>query len=249
LTGCRPAPLPGCDPFRLLGSLVASNPPDGPSLWVPWNSSCPPSDLFRRMITDEPGKHLLGNKSAGSTHSINSPPASWTSFDPTNDDLSWLVNRTVVLHGDSIDRYHLLDFCEFAGGQSTLITHDHRASPPPPPPSPMANATFEEFLVAAGGDEELARKKQNLEAIREHHRIERWEKVSLPLTRPWLCRVEKWGFTVVSVFTFGMGMRRAEMEFFGWEAWYHPPSELSMSSQEMQGLTGLLLIKSTGMIV
>jgi hypothetical protein len=113
--------------------------------------------------------------------------------------LPWFRNRTIVLHGDSIDRFHLKDFCEFVGGRLELITVDHQASPA--------------MWKKPGGDS----KRREWETKWAERPREGQE-----LTNPWVCDVPEYGTTLVNVFTWGL---QGAEEFFEMERWYYPPGE------------------------
>jgi hypothetical protein len=114
--------------------------------------------------------------------------------------LPWFRNRTILLHGDSIDRFHLKDFCEFLGGKLELITPEHQASPA--------------MWKKPGGDSE----RREWEKKWEERPREGWE-----LTNPWICDVQEYGTTLINVFTWGLP---GAEEFFRMERWYYPPGEL-----------------------
>lgn len=80
-----------CDPFGLPGYLAFDALRPGNNLWHPFPSSthpsCPPSTLFQT---------LLGHVQAASRDGLGDRVLV--------EQLPWLVNKTVVLIGDSIDR-------------------------------------------------------------------------------------------------------------------------------------------------
>ncbi|GAA5820609.1 hypothetical protein JCM11251_003074 [Rhodosporidiobolus azoricus] len=192
-SGARQPAKPGrdsewfCNPFDSNGRLAVdlSNPAN--NIWTPYDSRCPPSNLMSSLYRPPGDASPL------------IPPASLASNTRGGRAfLPWFVNRTVLLHGDSIDRFHLKDFCEFVGGILTLITPDHPACPP--------------MWRMAGADEGRRQK----EDIWEGRPREGWE-----LTNPWVCDVKEYGATLINVFTWGL---EGAEKFFETERWYYPPA-------------------------
>lgn len=176
-----------CNPFKSLGRLSVNLGEADANVWRPYAgaAACQPSTWFATLRAD--------------------------ALSPA---LAWLQNKTVVLHGDSIDRFHLKDFCELAGGQLTLISTDHPASPPP------FYVSLPPELDAQGRETQasVARRRQQAEwdrtnAARSHD--------AQQLTSPWVCDVASRALTLVSVFTWGL--EGAPM-FFQGEQWYHNPA-------------------------
>ncbi|GAA5874842.1 hypothetical protein JCM16303_003004 [Sporobolomyces ruberrimus] len=171
----------GCNPFEENGRLKV----DGPNTeWIPYDSRCKPSNLMKSLYRPQ------GDNSPLIPDAAKSPNG--RTF------LPWFRNRTVILHGDSIDRFHLKDFCEFVGGKLELITPDHQASP--------------SMWKKPGGDA----KRREWETKWGERPREGWE-----LTNPWVCDVEEYGTTLVNVFTWGL---EGAEEFFQTERWYYPPA-------------------------
>jgi hypothetical protein len=132
------------------------------------------------------------------------------------------MNRTVLIHGDSIDRYHLKDFCDFVGGELSNIHPSHQASP-----APWRSPKKQELgLDGQETPESLSRRKarQALEKFWEKRPSEGHQ-----LTSPWVCDVPEYGFTLINVFNWGLF---GAEEFFGSERWYHPPGT---SAKEVTG--------------
>ncbi|GAA5999929.1 hypothetical protein JCM10207_005976 [Rhodosporidiobolus poonsookiae] len=175
-----------CNPFDSNGRLTVDFTDATRNVWTPFDSRCSPSNLMSALYRPPgdaspliPPKALASNKNGRAF-------------------LPWFMNRTVLLHGDSIDRFHLKDFCEFVGGRLELITPDHPASPP--------------MWRMPDGDN-ARRQKEDFWAGRPR---EGWE-----LTNPWVCDVPEYGTTIVNVFTWGL---QGAEEFFGTERWYYPPA-------------------------
>lgn len=167
-----------CNPFEANGRLQYDPDVQENNVWVPFDSRCKPSN----MMSDLASSH--GKRSATA--------------------LPWFANRTIVIHSDSIDRYHLRDFCDFVGGKLTNINPEHPASPPMYR-DPAADA-----------------ERRKLEDQWSKRPTEGWE-----LTTPWVCDVQRYGATLVNVFTFGL---EGAESFFQSERWYYPPGESSALS-------------------
>ena len=172
-----------CNPFETNGRLNVDLQDPTKTEWVPFDSRCNPSNYMKALYR---------------------PPGDTSPLIPDKDKsphgreyLSWFKNRTIVLHGDSIDRFHLKDFCEFVGGRLELIGTDHQANPA--------------MWKKPGGDRERRDWEKNWsERPREGQE----------LTNPWICDVEEYGTTLINVFTWGL---EGAEEFFKTERWYYPP--------------------------
>ncbi|GAA5894621.1 hypothetical protein JCM5296_002909 [Sporobolomyces johnsonii] len=175
-----------CNPFDQNGRLIVNLDDPTKNVWTPFDSRCPPSNLMASLY-----------RPPGDTSPL-IPPKSLAQSKPDRSFLPWFMNRTVVLHGDSIDRFHLKDFCDFVGGKLELLTPDHPACPP--------------MWKMPGGDQD----RRDKERFWEERPREGWE-----LTNPWVCDVEEYGATLVNVFTWGL---EGAEEFFGTERWYYPPA-------------------------
>ncbi|GAA5887903.1 hypothetical protein JCM6882_000795 [Rhodosporidiobolus microsporus] len=176
-----------CNPFDSNGRLAVdlSNPVN--NVWTPYDSRCPPSNLMTSLY-----------RPPGDSSPLIPPASLATNSQNGRAFLPWFVNRTVLLHGDSIDRFHLKDFCELVGGTLELVTPDHPACPP--------------MWKMPGADETRRRK----EDVWEGRPREGWE-----LTNPWVCDVNEYGATLVNVFTWGL---EGAENFFETERWYYPPA-------------------------
>lgn len=171
-----------CNPFEQNGRLVVDG---ADTTWVPFDDRCPPSNLMKSLY------RAPGDDTPLIPDPLKSPS--------TRQFLPWFRNRTVVLHGDSIDRFHLKDFCEFVGGRLELVTPEHAASP---------------ALWKKPGADAHRREQEDRWAARPR---EGWE-----LTNPWVCDVPEYGTTLVNVFTWGL---EGAEEFFEMERWYYPPGQ------------------------
>ncbi|GAA5843635.1 hypothetical protein JCM9279_000818 [Rhodotorula babjevae] len=183
-----------CNPFEANGRLHVDLADPRNTVWTPFDARCPPSNLLASLYrppgdTDPliPPHALDGGGAKTKSHKSGG-----------RDFLPWFRNRTVVLQGDSIDRFHLKDFCEFVGGRLELVTVDHPACPAP-------------YLVADADSER--REWEQKWANRPDD--------GQALTQPWVCDIEEYGTTIVNVFTWGL---EGAEEFFRTERWYYPPA-------------------------
>lgn len=197
-----------CNPFAATGRLHVDTVDPTSNVWTPFDSHCRPSNymsaLYRAPGDESP---LIPSTPPLSDGASRHTKAHQREF------LPWLMNKTVVIHGDSIDRYHLKDFCAFVGGRLDNIAPDHAASPAP------YRAMKKQELGPDGEETPESKKRRTereaLEAMWEARPTEGHQ-----LTSPWVCDVEEYGLTLVSVFTWGMF---GAEEFFQTERWYHPP--------------------------
>jgi hypothetical protein len=173
-----------CNPFKERG-YIRNDENIEKVLYMPFDKSCPASNLFTHEFIHQ--KHLpwFGNH-----------------------------NRTIVLIGDSIERFHVTDLCEYLGIESERISLNHPASPPIFFTPGIRNATLRQK------EQELGEKKT-------------------PKTRPHLCRVEvcastqgcdkqeqKTFLNIINFFTFGASVVG---ELLDEKPTYHPPCELVLS--------------------
>lgn len=193
-----------CNPFTATGRLVVD--PEHPlnNLWTPYDKRCKPSSYLNKLYRAEgdltPLVPARGDRSS------------------QRELLPWLMNKTVVIHGDSIDRFHLKDFCTFVGGELTLISPDHPASPTPY----RETASGEHVEVGMDGQETQASRDRRHQRAQKEQFWEGRPREGWELTNPWVCDVAEYGFTLINVFTWGL---QGAEEFFETERWYHPPGE------------------------
>lgn len=95
--------------------------------------------------------------------------------------------------GDSMERLHVTDFCNFVGGNLTNIDPHHPASPEVYR-LPMANHLGLDGIETFDS-KQLRRDRWSLEDTWDD-RPESWF-----FTRPWVCDVEEYGATIINVFT------------------------------------------------
>ena len=195
-----------CNPFEANGRLHVDLADPRKTVWTPFDARCPPSNLLAALYRP-PGdtEPLIPPHPLGGGGGVDSKGSkSGREF------LPWFRNRTVVLQGDSIDRFHLKDFCEFVGGRLELVTVDHPACPAP-------------YLVADADSER--REWEQKWANRPDD--------GQALTQPWVCDIEEYGTTIVNVFTWGL---EGAEEFFRTERWYYPPGASPLSPSPSRGI-------------
>lgn len=204
----RPSSAETCNPFEQHGYLHYNQTDYGDNTWRPYQKDCPPSNLFSKLKED-----LLVNP----TLEKDGP-------------FKWLQNRTVVLIGDSIERWHLFDFCTMLSeapgsteksqiflddppAETYYIDADSPLSPKPfhfdpnDPLKPPSNWPTDE--------EDLFKSQAPI-----------WEagKINANTTRPRVCRIEKYGFTAVNLFTWGLEPKHGG-RLYANASGYYPPAE------------------------
>ena len=195
-----------CNPFTVPGRLLVDTVTPTNNLWKPYSPECVGSSFLKALYRGENDSGPLIPVAGGENM--------------TREYLPWLKDRTVVIHGDSIDRFHLKDFCELVKGRLFLVSTDHPASPP------SYHLPHIPEMDAAGS--ETARSKQQKELRESYEQV--WNNRPTggqELTNPWVCDVEEYGFTMINVFTFGL---EGAENFFGSERWYHGPGSSSTCS-------------------
>ncbi|PLW55157.1 hypothetical protein PCANC_05281 [Puccinia coronata f. sp. avenae] len=204
-------PEEGCNPFQQKGFVHYNRTDPGDNTWRPYRPDCPPSNLFEKLKQD--------------LHSPANP------FDESDhDEFAWLRNRTVVLIGDSIDRYHNVDFCNVLSWEpgsteedpiipenrptrSYYIGADSPLSPPPwhfhpeDPLMPPADWPADEHELFA-------------------FQTPIWDsgKINANTTRPRICEIPKYGFTLISLFTWGLDPKEGGRLYANISG-YFPPAE------------------------
>ncbi|POY73499.1 hypothetical protein BMF94_3436 [Rhodotorula taiwanensis] len=192
-------------PLGHKGEAVEQDGPDGEqqpaetavpfnNVWRPYEEDCSASQLFQGMIR-------------GDT-TLRSPASS-----DGNIRYPWLMNATVLLVGDSMERLHLNDFCDLVGGEAINIHPNHLASPPP----------YHKSIKPVFGADGLETAESKM-ARRQRKQLEdAWERRehTWNYMRPWVCDVKEYNFTML--FTFAWGMEDMESVFQS-EDFYHAPS-------------------------
>lgn len=93
--------------------------------------------------------------------------------------LSFMQGRTVVVFGDSVDRFNVIEVCEFMGGKVEMIGNDHPLSPPLP--VDQTSSPFNYDQRDGPGN---------------------WN--NFEQSRPHVCYVSKYDFRIVQAFNFGL---------------------------------------------
>lgn len=199
------------NPFEEKGRLIVDLEVPIRNRWVPYDKTCKPSTYLNSLwrvenddtplipVNDPSLAEELRLKSVGGNREF----------------LPWLMNRTIVIHGDSIDRFHLKDFCSLVNGRLFVVSPDHPASPPP----------YHRSHVKQLGTNSKETKQSKAEQKARAEKERAWDARpmdGIELTNPWVCDIEEYGTTLVSVFTWGL---EGAEEFFGSERWYYPPGE------------------------
>lgn len=196
-----------CNPFHQRGYLHVNRTSIDDNYWAPYDRSCPPSRLFRLVRQD--------------------------AISPSSPDvqLPWLVNRTVALVGDSVDRAHIRHFCDLISSPFHNVSDAARDNSPSgwgmpsvsyvvPFDSPVSPPPYIHPLDKTGGPSTWP------PGVYEEHK-ERWKSTHSNLNRPWVCRVERYNFTLVWIFTWGMDPPFEGIQFAR-EADFHPPSSIPL---------------------
>lgn len=92
-----------------------------------------------------------------------------------------------------MERLHLNDFCDFVGGEAININPLHIASPAP------FHKSLQPVYDSTGAETPASQ-----QARQDRQRIEReWEERegSWSYTRPWVCNVQEYNFTMINTFT------------------------------------------------
>ncbi|KAM0750165.1 hypothetical protein T439DRAFT_380893 [Meredithblackwellia eburnea MCA 4105] len=212
-TGNHHSPDGICNPFELKGRLQVDTAVPTNNRWVPYDSTCP-SSTFMGSIWRSADDHtpLIP---AHKPDNIQHPSVDGTKPNPQlRQFLPWFMNRTVLIHGDSIDRFHVKDFCALVNGKLFNVGPDHPASPKP-------YHSPHEKEVGPDGEETAESKKRFETRLAKEKAWEGRPKDGVELTNPWVCDIEEYGTTIISVFTWGL---QGAEEFFEMERWYYPPA-------------------------
>lgn len=204
-----------CNPFNSIGRLWVDKTLPTENKWEPFDPKCHTSSYLNKLYRVNGDYTPLipgGARDDGLT-------GTKADHESTREYLPWLVNRTILIHGDSIDRFHVKDFCSFLQGHLFLVSPDHPASPVPFRQPHVA-------ILGADGEETPA----SVERFKEREAQERlWEsrpRDGVELTSPWVCDIEEYGATFIQVFTWGF---QGAEHFFGSERWYHAPGSHGVS--------------------
>ncbi|GAA5915909.1 hypothetical protein JCM6882_001759 [Rhodosporidiobolus microsporus] len=204
-----------CNPFKEPGRLSVDTEDKFGNYWRPYEEECQPSRLMEGVIKSiEAAK---GNPDAFKFRHRGPLRSQDTTVPRDVDDngspfFPWLVNATILLQGDSMERLHLSDFCDLVGGQLHNISPKHPASPP------IYRKKMPTVLGPDGQETE-----ESIKAKEERIKLEdEWEarEKSWFFTRPWVCDIQAYNATVINTFLWGM----EEMEdAYYTEDFYHGP--------------------------
>ncbi|GAA5895694.1 uncharacterized protein JCM6883_001591 [Sporobolomyces salmoneus] len=207
-----------CNPFKEPGRLLSDDKDASKNAWQPYDESCKPPRLMQGLMdslkqarTEPKGNFRMqkklkknGRKEGGQLLEVDENGAL---FYP------WLVNATILLQGDSMERLHLADFCDFVGGEATNISPNHTAS------APIYRKPMPTILGPDGKETEASiRTKQDRIWLEDS-----WEarQASWHFTRPWTCDVKEYNATIISTFLWGLEDME---EVYHPEEFYHGPS-------------------------
>ncbi|GAA5864751.1 hypothetical protein JCM8547_008297 [Rhodosporidiobolus lusitaniae] len=203
-----------CNPFKEPGRLLVDTENKLNNVWKPYEEECAPSQLMQGIIksieaakSKPSGFRHKGPLRAHDTTMRREVDADGSPFFP------WLVNATILLQGDSMERLHNSDLCDLIGGQMHNINPKHPASPPiyrKPMPT----------VLGPDGQEtaESIKAKEDRRALEDS-----WEarENSWYFTRPWVCDIAAYNTTIINTFLWGM----EDMEdAYQTEDFYHGPS-------------------------
>ncbi|GAA5829989.1 hypothetical protein JCM3766R1_006729 [Sporobolomyces carnicolor] len=207
----------GCNPFKEPGRLLSDEQNMHKNVWQPYDEECKPPQLMQGLIqslenarkqhkrTFRMQKKLKKNRHGrGLPNEVDEDGAPF---------FPWLANATILLQGDSMERLHLADFCEFVGGEATNISPNHTAS------APIYRKPMPTILGADGKETEAS-----IRAKEDRIRLEdSWEarQNSWFFTRPWVCDIKEYNATIINTFLWGL----EDMEtVYHPEEFYHGPS-------------------------
>ncbi|KAM0750730.1 hypothetical protein T439DRAFT_238448 [Meredithblackwellia eburnea MCA 4105] len=229
-----------CNPFKQFGRMFVDVDEATNNYWKPYDEACPPSTMMKGLplnMTTRGKDGTFGRHRKGPLRSHDTTiPAGRSSKNPIPG-YEFLYNRTILLQGgflflsqpreksvslttllsnptgDSMERLHLIDFCNFLGGNLSNIDPHHPASPPTYR-KPMPT------ILGADGKETTA----SIEAKQARRAAEdMWDDRpnSWFYTRPWVCDLKEYNTTMINVFTWGM----QDMEdAFQTEEFFHGPA-------------------------
>ncbi|CAH7668780.1 hypothetical protein BY996DRAFT_4579330 [Phakopsora pachyrhizi] len=199
-----------CNPFHQKGLLHYNSTDPGDNTWRPYRKDCKPSNLFGQLREE-----LI-----------------YDSFhkDRADGKFEWLKGRTVVLIGDSIDRYHNLDFCQLLSRLPGSTEED---------PIEVPNPQTQTFYIEA--DSPLSPPPWHFYPNEPLRPPEDWPKDDVKLfefqtpiwdsgkvnantTRPRVCLIPKYNFTMVNLFSWGLDPKDGGRLYANISG-YFPPAE------------------------
>ncbi|KAA1112052.1 hypothetical protein PGT21_021189 [Puccinia graminis f. sp. tritici] len=200
-----------CNPFHEKGFLHYNASEPGDNTWRPYAPDCKPSNLFQKLKQD--------------LHSTRE-----TFGASEKDEFAWLRNRTVVLIGDSIDRWHNVDFCNVLSWEPGSTERD---------PIISENRPTKTYYV--GADSPLSPPpwhfhpedplKPPEDWPEDEHELFKFQtpiwdagQINANTTRPRVCEIPKYGFRVVSLFSWGLDPKEGGRLYANISG-YFPPAE------------------------
>ncbi|KNZ52150.1 hypothetical protein VP01_3672g1 [Puccinia sorghi] len=211
LTQSRKPDEEECNPFQRKGFLHYNSTDPGDNTWRPYSPDCPPSNLFQRLKQD--------------LHSRAEP------FDESDqDEFAWLRNRTVVLIGDSIDRYHNVDFCNVLSWEPGSTEKDPIISENRPTRTYYIDVNSPLSPPPWHFHPEDPLKPPDDWPADEHELFATqtpiWDsgKINANTTRPRVCEIPKYGFTMISLFNWGLDPKEGGRLYANISG-YFPPAE------------------------
>ncbi|CAH7677444.1 hypothetical protein BY996DRAFT_6671956 [Phakopsora pachyrhizi] len=208
------------NPFKEFGYLNHDPLEPIKNNWIPFDSNCEPSDLLSPLIQD-----LQRFSRQGVDYRKDSVRA-----------LPWLVNRTVVLIGDSIERFHLRDFCDFLSFSTKPSFHEvsangfskSQSTDQTPSRSYLIDRSTklkssrpfylnEDAKDSVPDDWPPEEKKLYLDNFVD------WSFSDNIRTSPWICEVPSYNFSLISLFTIGLEPMKSGY-YYSKEDWFSIPT-------------------------
>ncbi|MBW0493172.1 hypothetical protein O181_032887 [Austropuccinia psidii MF-1] len=198
-----------CNPFQEKGYLHFNASDPGDNTWRPYRQTCKSSNLFEQL---KQGLQMNQNSFPQDRH----------------DSFEWLRNRTVVLIGDSIDRYHNLDFCQILSW-APGSTSDN--------PIPLPNPPTKTYYIEAASplspppwhfhlDDPLRPPDDWPEHEHDLFKFQTpiWDsgKSNANTTRPRVCEIPAYGFTMVNLFNWGLDPKHGGRLYANISGYYPP---------------------------
>ncbi|KAG0149726.1 hypothetical protein CROQUDRAFT_653283 [Cronartium quercuum f. sp. fusiforme G11] len=206
----------GCNPFEEPGYINFDPNHYLNNTWKTYTPDCQPDNLMKQLVDD------LQRYSRGRDRTSARV-------------LPWLQNRTVLLIGDSLERFHLRDFCDLLSASIEPPFHPvsdvGRSLSPSTPDSPSQSFHIKPDLPLSPkpyyydpNDHSRAPDDwPNDKRADFAKKQEEWAKRDNVRTKPWVCEVPAYGFRLVSLFTYGLEPYQSGY-FYSNDDWYIPPS-------------------------
>lgn len=205
-----------CNPFVQRGFLHVNTSSFDENYWSPYEESCPPSQLFSLLRDD-----------VRPMHDANRDKVRYWG-DEVNDRvaLPWLANKTVAIVGDSLDRGHLRHFCDLLSSDFHPLTNTFLDPSLSTPDSPSWSYNIAADNPLSPAPYQFSSPPKNWPKGMYAEKSEGWKTAGSLLNRPWVCRVHKYNFTLVSLFSYGMDALDDGLLFATVERDFFPPARL-----------------------